>query len=303
MAHPPQHNYQQYAMRPGPPQGYASGSGAYPPQGGPGQDPGRFYNGPPGGGTFVYSDHSLRFCADADTEPYQTSSPPPNFQQGQNPAPFYVGGSEVPANRPGSTQQYPPRNETPHQPSAGNAPGPIDTSPPTQNYAPYSQPPQGHGAPYSQAPAPGVPRPQSTYGAQELATSVYDSPIAPNNPHSANTYTSSVYSQEDYENRNQTSSPQGPYSSQPPPQQYQSYNPPPENAPPPVPTGQAPDVPAPLQPGGPPFDARHGLPSQGAPPQPSAPQYKPYVPPGQAPQDDGPSAPAPSDYYRQSGVY
>ncbi|KAK0382813.1 hypothetical protein NLU13_9908 [Sarocladium strictum] len=282
MAHPPQHNYQQYAMRPGPPQGYPSGAGAYPPQGAPGQDPGRFYNAPPGG-------------------EYQTSSPPPSFPPGQTPAPFYVAGSEVPANRPASAQ-YPQRDPTPRQPSGQQPPGPIDTSPPAQAYTPYSQPPPNQT--YSQAPPPGagnVPRPTSTYGAQELATSVYDSPIAPNNPPSANTYTSSVYSQEDYERRNQSSSPQASYQHQQP---YQSYNPPPENGPPPVPTGQppqAPDsaVPAPLQPGG--YDARHGLPSQGA-ASGGAPQYKPYVPPGQ-PQDDGPSAPAPQDYYRQSGVY
>lgn len=99
--------------------------------------------------------------------------------------------------------------------------------------------------------------------------------------------------------------------------QYQSYQPPgihgqdnyinePTQAPPPVPTGAAPPIPGPgrsdvltpppLQPGGPAYDARHGLPSQATPPQ-----YRAYVPPGAA--ADGPSAPPTADYYRQSGVY
>lgn len=136
-------------------------------------------------------------------------------------------------------------------------------------------------------------RPGSTYGAQELATSVYDSPIATNNPASAATYTSSVYSPD--EPSNEASAPPGPYSSQQHPQQsqYQSYNPNSQAAPP-APTGQAPAppqsvmTPPPLQPGNAAsYDVRHNLPSHGGPPQ-----YKPYVPPG-----DGPSAPAPDSYY------
>ncbi|PHH70483.1 hypothetical protein CDD82_7089 [Ophiocordyceps australis] len=101
MSHPPQHNYQQYALRPA----FYSSTG-------------------PG-------------------EPYQTSSPRPVHQQSApGSAPFYVAGTEVP------TQQQ--------QHLADQA----TTSP--QQQAPY-----GHH------------RPQSTYGAQELATSVYDSPMAP----------------------------------------------------------------------------------------------------------------------------
>ena len=48
MAHPPQHNYQQYAMRPAPGQGYPQ-AGGYPPQGVPPQDPSRYYTPGPGG--------------------------------------------------------------------------------------------------------------------------------------------------------------------------------------------------------------------------------------------------------------
>ncbi|KAF5130180.1 Class E vacuolar protein-sorting machinery protein hse1 [Metarhizium anisopliae] len=261
MSHPPQHSYQQYAMRPAAPgQGYPGGG--YP-QGQPPQDP--YYNQAPP------SDHPH----------YQASSPAPNnFQSQGNPAPFYVAGAEVPSQAPGAQpqqqqpQQYPPRDDTPSLgPPSGKQPAPVNpSSPPPQSFTPYSpQPPQQNAAPYSQMPS--QQRPQSTYGAQELATSVYDSPIAPHNPNPA------------------------PFGQQP----YHSYNPP-EQAPPPAPTGQAPPPPnsmspAPLQPGGAAaYDARHGLPSQTAPEtHPPQPQYKPYVPPG-----DGPS---PNDYYRQGNPY
>ncbi|KAI8682709.1 hypothetical protein LRP88_05332 [Fusarium phalaenopsidis] len=274
MAHPPQPNYQQYAMRPGPPgQGYPQ-PGGYPPQGAPPQDPARYYTPGPG-----------------DRPQYQASSPPPNFQnQGQNPqAPFYVAGAEVP---PGS-QHFPPRDEAP---AGGKQPAPISTSP-AQNYAPYSHPPQGAN-PYAQGPVGG--RPGSTYGAQELATSVYDSPIATNNP--ASTYPGPAYSPD--ETADNATAPPGPYTSQQQQQpQYQSYNP--HGQAPPAPTGSAPPppqsvmTPPPLQPGNAAaYDARHGLPSQSGGAGGGQPQYKPYVPPG-----DGPSAPAPDSYYQSGGVY
>ncbi|KLP08303.1 Uncharacterized protein Y057_12957 [Fusarium fujikuroi] len=277
MAHPPQHNYQQYAMRPGPSQGYPQ-AGGYPPQGAPPQDPSRYYTPGP-----------------QEQPPYQASSPPPNFQnqpQGQS-APFYVAGAEVPA----GSQPYPPRNESP---SNGKQPAPINTSTPGPNFNPYNQ--SQNNNPYAQAPTGG--RPGSTYGAQELATSVYDSPIATNNPHqptSAATFSSSVYSPEE-PNDNASAPPPGPYAThQQQPQQYQSYNP--SSQVPPMPTGSAPPppqsvmTPPPLNPGnagG--YDARHGLPSQGG--AGGQAQYKPYVPPG-----DGPSAPAPDSYYQSGGVY
>lgn len=213
-----------------------------------------------------------------DRPPYHTSSPPPNFQlpnQGTAP-PFYVAGSEVPSHHHApSNQQYPPREETPQKPPIN--PAPNTTSPPPQHYNSYSQTsgptPGPHSTPYSQSSQQGG-QPQSTYGAQELATSVYDSPIAPLNPQFS-----------DAPNAPPPGPPAAAYAGQP---QYQSYAAP-DQAPPPVPTGQPPQIPQDAQPG---LDSRQGLPSQ-------QPQYKPYVPPGGI---DGPSAPAPNDYYR-SGVY
>lgn len=219
--------------------------------------------------------HQLTLFTDQQPQ-YQTTSPPPNFQPQGTPAAFYVAGSEVPS-QGGAPQQYPPREQSPRVTSHGKPP----TSPPPQTYTPYSQPP------------PGQQRPQSTYGAQELATSVYDSPIAPHNPNFASHHPGPGYSQEDLNAPLNPSAPSAPYSQQP---QYLSYNPP-DQAPPPVPAGQAPQAPIgssmsppPSQPHGSAYDARHGLPSQAVG---GAPQYKPYVPPG-----DGPSAPSPNDYYR-----
>jgi signal transducing adaptor molecule len=277
MSHPPQHNYHQYAMRPAVPgQGGYGGPGApgpYAPQGGPSQqDPQRYYTPGPQGG---------------DRPPYQGSSPPPNFPppNQSTPAPFYVAGAEVPSHGAGPSgpgSQYPPHDS--RLPSGGNAPAPINTSPPAQGYNPYSQPPNQNpnSDGYPQGPPGDHPPQGGPYGAQELSTSVYDSPIAPHNPTSAATFSSSVYSQDDPDNRNNSNAPPAPYSHQP---QYQSYNPP-GQAPPPVPTGQAPP---------PPHDAMSPPPLNVS----SAPQYKPYVPPS----DEGPNAPAPSDYYRTGGGY
>jgi len=312
MAHPPQRTYPQYA----PPQpGYPPPSGpSYPPQ----QDPQRFYT--PGPQGRLPGELRSVIRSNRDLGDYPTSSPPPNFQrQGQGtPAPFYVAGSEIPSTS-GQTpapqnQSYPHRPAggppSPRLPSAGKAPAPINTSPPAQpagQYTAYSQPPGQ--------------RPTSTYGAQELATSVYDSPIAPhnqNNPQSAATYTSSVYSQDDPYNAaspsgNQPSTstvqPPVPFTQPAPPPgsqaaqpQYQSYQP--SQSQQPLYDGPGPGSsgagrppagmsPPPLQPGGPGFDARQSLPSQagGVPPQ-----YKPYVPPPAS----EPSAPGPADYYRQA---
>ncbi|KAL3956329.1 hypothetical protein ACCO45_009175 [Purpureocillium lilacinum] len=190
MAHPPQHNYHQYAMRPAPPgQGYGPGGAGYPVQGQPLRNP-------------------KGFTAKAQRVP-------PGQPQG-TPAPFYVAGSEVPSQpQGGAPQQYPPREHSPRLNSHGKQP----TSPPPQTYTPYSQPAaQSQSTPYAQAP-PGQQRPQSTYGAQELATSVYDSPIAPHNPGFAPQHPGPGYSQEDLH------APTNPYSQPPPQQQYQSYNP------------------------------------------------------------------------------
>ncbi|KAK1640094.1 hypothetical protein BDP81DRAFT_446474 [Colletotrichum phormii] len=317
MSHPPQPSYHQYAMRPGP-GGYPSGPGAgYPPQGPPQQQ----------------QQQEQRYYTPAPQEQpqYPQSTPSPNFQRPaqSTPAPFYVAGAEVPSAPPHhQPQQYPPRDQ--RIPSTGKAQvPPINTSspPPANTYSAYSVPPnQG--------------RPQSTYGPQELATSVYDSPIATHNPSSAATYTSSVYSQDDYNNSSpvvgnstvpapssfQPSAPPAGEPSQPPQQppqqhhqpQYQSYQPPgaqrqdnyvsaPTQAPPPVPTGAAP----PIAGGGrsevmtpPPLQpggAAYDARNSLPSQGPSQPQYRAYVPPGGG--ADGPSAPPAADYYRQSGVY
>ena len=218
-----------------------------------------------------------------------------------------MGGAEVTSHGPGSQQQqqgpppqqqqqqqqqhqYPPRDQTPRIPSSSHQqpPAPNTTSsPPPQSYTPYN--PQS-GQNQTGQPLPGIQqlsqqqRPQSTYGAQELATSVYDSPIAPQDTSSLPPG-GNFYSQDNAP----SAPPSAPYNQQP---SYQPYGAP-DQAPPPVPTGQAP--PPPSNAGG--YDARHGLPSQGGGAPPSEPQYKPYVPPGAAP--DGPSAPA--DFYRQGG--
>ncbi|KAL7799195.1 hypothetical protein V8C37DRAFT_366950 [Trichoderma ceciliae] len=282
MSHPPQHNYQQYAMRPGP-QGYPPAGGNYPPP--QQQDPQRFYTpGPQGRPQYQ-----------------QTSSPPPNFPQPgppaqtsahPAPAPFYVAGSEVPtqaaAGQPPAGQQYPPRDNAPGILANSNQPPPLGTttSPPPQNFNPFQQPPSQ--------------QPPSTYGVQELATSVYDSPIAPNNPSSTVAYSSSGYSQEGppIPHPNDTE-PIPPYTTQPP--SYQSYQPPQQtpSAPlgPPSQRLQNVTTPPPLQPAGTAYDSRQGLPSQSG--AGSGAQYRPYVPPGSS----EPSAPAPNDYYRQPGVY
>ncbi|OLN95969.1 Class E vacuolar protein-sorting machinery protein hse1 [Colletotrichum chlorophyti] len=313
MSHPPQPSYHQYAMRPGP-GGYPSGPGAgYPPQGPPQQQEQRYYTPAP-----------------QEQPQYPQSTPSPNFQRPAQatPAPFYVAGAEVPSAGgppPAQSQSYPQRDQ--RHPSTGKAQvPPINTSPtpPNNAYSAYSQPP--------------TQRPQSTYGAQELATSVYDSPIATHNPASAVTYTSSVYSQDDPYNSGspvvgnstvpapssyQPSAPPGQASqpskpSQPQQLQYQGYQPPggqgqdnynnaPTQAPPPVPTGAAPSIPGAgrsevmTPPPLQPGGSAYDA-RQGLPSQNSIqPQYRAYVPPGTS--TDGPSAPPAADYYRQSGVY
>lgn len=218
-------------------------------------------------------------------------------------------------------------------------PAPINTSAPAPaaGYMAYGQAPVG-SQPQQPPPQQGGGRPQSTYGnAQELATSVYDSPIAPNHPQSAATYSSSVYSQDDpyvtspaagapppaqsmytqlpqpsgpsappsdaYDGYDAGVQPSGPMGSAPPPSQ-------PTSAPPPVPGSAAARpqpglAPAPLQPSGPAYDARNTLPSQQR-------TYNAYVPPGQGqasgPPDVGmgmpPSAPpagGAEGYYRTQG--
>ncbi|KAF6824760.1 class e vacuolar protein-sorting machinery protein hse1 [Colletotrichum musicola] len=321
MSHPPQPSYHQYAMRPGP-GGYPPGPGAgYPPQGpSQQQQPEQRYYTP----------------APQEQPQYPQSTPSPNFQRPAQatPAPFYVAGAEVPSaggQTPAQPQQYPQREHGQRLPSTGKAPAPINTSPPppANTYTAYSQPPnQRPQSTYgAQELATSVyDSPIATHNPSSAATytsSVYsqDDPYSNNNLSSPVIGTSTVAAPPP--SSFQPSAPTGKapgqpsQPSQPHQSQYQSYQPPsvagqdnysapPTQAPPPVPTGAAPPIPGagrsealtppPLQPGGPAYDARQGLPSQA-----SQPQYRAYVPPGAA--SDGPSAPPANDYYRQSGVY
>ncbi|KAK4126851.1 hypothetical protein N657DRAFT_630796 [Parathielavia appendiculata] len=186
MSHPPGPTYHQYAMRPPIPQSYPPASQGYGATPQP-QDPQRFYTPAP---------------ALEPPQQYPPSSPTPNtFQRlpaGAVPAPFYVAGAEVPSqpNQPlaPTPQPQPPQSQyaqrPPEQrlPSSGKQPAPLQTSaspPPANQYASYP-------APQTSA------RPQSTYGGpQELSTSVYDSPIAPQNANPAAPFSSSVYSTPD----------------------------------------------------------------------------------------------------------
>ncbi|SPN99032.1 related to protein HSE1 [Cephalotrichum gorgonifer] len=282
MAHPPQPGYHHY-MPAGAPQPGFPAAGGYPSQGPPHQDQRYYTPGPPGGQSGGPRD-------------YHPSSPPPNFQRPNQatPTPFYAAGSEPPATnptplpyslRPGAAPSAPPGAEPAgaQHPSHNNTSSPAQ--PPTQ-YAPYSPPNQ---------------RPASTYGAQELATSVYDTPISPNPQNPLNP--ASPYSADDPYNAAPPASlaqPAPPAQGQPSQPPYQGYPPQgydgapsaPAGAPPPVPQATArPDSISP-PPGGQ-YDARQGLPSQVG----AQPHYKPYVPPSE------PSAPpGPADYYRQ-GAY
>lgn len=191
-----------------------------------------------------------------------------------------MAGAEVPP------QAMPGQPQRQRQHSAGKQPAPIQTSSPPPVNNQYAM------------------RPQSTYGGapQELSTSVYDSPIAPHNPHSA-AYSSSAYSPDDAYGHasppiggpHAAQAPSAPAPSAPSPDQRQTYQPyaayhapqqpsqsygrpyegPGNDAPhPPAPTGQAPPppmpqarpdnvlTPPPLQPGGPAYDARQTLPSR-----------------------------------------
>ncbi|KAI1322746.1 hypothetical protein F5Y16DRAFT_385728 [Xylariaceae sp. FL0255] len=267
-------------------------------------------------------------------QPPVQAYPPPGAQP---PAQQYPPQANQPSaqpyppqpSQPPAQQQYPPRDQ-PSRIAAGKQPAVPIPHGGAQSPAPQQQPTYQA---YSQQPPTqqqqqhlGGPRPQSTYGnPQEL--SAYDSPVAthgnPADPYSA----SSVYSQEDP--FNSPTAPPAPSASPPmgPPQgvptplaiahhqpvhqpQYNAYQPQQAQQPPPQPTSAAPPIPQggpgqvmtppPLQPGGPHYDARQSLPSQGH--HPSAPtpqgQYKAYAPPAASHEPS-----APQDYYRQSAAY
>ncbi|KAH8666299.1 hypothetical protein BX600DRAFT_461424 [Xylariales sp. PMI_506] len=283
MSHPPGPSYQQYPHRPPvATPGYPTINTAYP-QGGLQQhyqqEPQRYYTPAPQG------------PPQQEQPPYQASSPTPNFQRPPpGPAPFYLQGAEVPPQGgppvnqqsyhqggPTPTQQHFPPRDQPSRLStvaAGKQPAPIQTSspPPQQSYQAYSHTqshPQAHSQPHPQAhpQAQPTPRPQSTYGnPQELATSVYDSPVASHNP-IPEPYSASVYSTED------------PYSTSPTAPSAPSA-PPPSNPH----TGPPQGVPTPLA-------YAPGPVGPSAPSAPSQPQYSAYSPQPQQPSYDAPSAP------------
>ncbi|KUJ23063.1 uncharacterized protein LY89DRAFT_166208 [Mollisia scopiformis] len=238
---------------------YGRYGGGYPPQAAPPQnDPGRYYSPNP-----------------QQDQPY----PPQPLRTG--PSPFYVvaqqhppQGGQEPQGPPGQ-QAYPPRDNTPRIPS-NQQPPPSQSPPPNQYTGP--QPQTGH-------------RPESTYSnPQELATSIYNSPIGNRRD---STYSNSLYSQEDPYSAGGSGTGQPPLAQQ----QYSAYAPQrqPSYDAPPAPSGAAPPAPSgPIYPSIP-GDARQTLPSQG--------QYKPY--PGTAENVAAPSAPpgGPADFYRQSTAY
>ncbi|PQE33724.1 hypothetical protein CJF32_00009124 [Rutstroemia sp. NJR-2017a WRK4] len=237
-----------------------------------------------------------RYFSPQQEPPYQRqSSPPSNYPPRNGPAPFYV---VPPGQQPPPTdgrQQYPQRDPTPRIPS-GSKPAPLQTNSPPPTQYPTQQPQTGH-------------RPQSTYSnPQELATSVYDSPIQQLNPQPLAPYTAYPGGEPDG------------YSSIPPaqvpaPLQYHAYKPPqqpsqpPQSSQPSQPSQPSYDpplpppnqVPSPVQmnAGYPNLnqDARASLPSQ----------YKAYQRPGSS-DGNAPSAPPgaaanPADFYRQSAAY
>ncbi|KAH8816189.1 hypothetical protein F5884DRAFT_775309 [Xylogone sp. PMI_703] len=248
--------------RPGPSvPGYGGG---YPPQAAapPPQDPQRYYS--PGPQEPPY--------------PPQTASPA-GYPPRNGPQPFYVvAGGQQP------DHTYPPQDHTPRIPSSSK-PAPIQTSSPPPNQ--YGTVPQtGH-------------RPQSTYSnPQELATSVYDSPVnnQPNAPYSASVYSDDPYSA--------TAPPNAPPNEPPAPpaqQQYTPYSPP--QKPQQAPNHPASIVPQPLSISHPAYpsinnDARQSLPSQSG-------QYKPYRPAGGEGRPGAPSVPSGTheDFYRQNAAY
>ncbi|OWO98250.1 hypothetical protein B2J93_8170 [Marssonina coronariae] len=273
--------------------------GGYPPQAAPPQqDPQRYYS---------------PSQQQEQSYPPQTSSPPgyPPQPLRTGPAPFYVVAQQQQQHPPESQQPqgqhpYPQRDPSSHVASNCVAP-PLQTSSPPPSQYPQPLPQTGH-------------RPQSTYGnPQELATSVYDSPIGPG-PNRNSIYSASPYAEDD------PHAAAAPANAQPPPSQpqYSAYAPPqpqqkaaPQYAPPQQPAYDAPAPPTASAPPPPtggvnagypslgqPPDARQTLPSQGAPAQT---QYKTYQRPGSS---DGshlaePSAPpaGPADFYRQSAAY
>ncbi|ERS99380.1 signal transducing adaptor molecule [Sporothrix schenckii 1099-18] len=271
----------------------------------------------------------------------QVPYPPQGHQQGQRipsgsghsgeplkqPSPLQT--NIAPAQRPAADNTYLPYN--PHQQQQQQQQPQHQPQPQQQQGGSVSGPSGGNG-------------PHSTYGnPQELSTSAYDSPIAAHNPNavnmpplqptqptSAHTYSSSVYSPDQYGPPSVVGLPTGPppaetnsNTSAPPNPSYQAYNGYPSSAPAP-PQSSAP-APAPPTASPPPahggggaghYDSRQSLPSRlstsgpsapgagpGSPPLEQQQQYRPYVPPtdASAAAHQGGSSPPVDDYYRQTG--
>ncbi|CZT07571.1 related to protein HSE1 [Rhynchosporium agropyri] len=237
--------------------------------------------------------------------PPQTTSPqgyPPQPLR-SGPAPFYVVAQQqqqqLPQEpQPGQVQHQYPQRDPPARIPSNPMPAPLQTSSPPPNQYPQPHAQSGH-------------RPQSTYSnPQELATSVYDSPVG-QQPNSA--YSASLYSQEDPYSAGAPSNAQPLPAQQqynayaPPQQQYPPQSQPSYDAPPPPNASAPPPLTGDMNSGypniGQPLDARQTLPSQGTP---SQSQYKPYQRPGSA--EGHMAAPSaspggPADFYRQSAAY
>ncbi|PHH51030.1 Class E vacuolar protein-sorting machinery protein hse1 [Ceratocystis fimbriata CBS 114723] len=297
MTHPPPHQYHQYNMGQQQP-GYGGPAGGRP---GAGYTPS-----PAPAGTAPPGDQRFYNVPDQQHSSQQyppvSTSPSNQYRRYSNstPAPFYVSGTEVsaaPSQPPPTQQSYPIRPAGSNPPAGaniGSQPAPISTSanPQSQQYQPYSQPTNNT-------------RPQSTYGAQELATSVYDSPIntaPPGNPYGTEltteqaATTTSPPPSAPPASAAQPAAPVPFAQPQPPTAQFKSYQhanhssisvpPVPTGSAPPIPTSAAPSAPSSAPPP-PPAGSTATAPGSG--PQ----QFRPYVPTAAtAGGDDA------TDYYR-----
>ncbi|KAB8294205.1 hypothetical protein EYC80_009639 [Monilinia laxa] len=287
------------------PQGYG-----YPAQAGrPQQEPQRYYT-----------------PSQQHEPPYQRQqSPPGGFPPRNGPAPFYVvaPGQQLPqadGRQPYPGQQPPQADGRQPYPSQspqadGRQPYPGQQPPQSESQQPYPQrdptpriasgskpPPVQYS---TQQPQTGH-RPQSTYSnPQELATSVYDTPVQQQNPHpytayaETDPYTAAPATAQSSQPYNAYKPPQQPSQppqqpsqpSQPlyepsaapsatqPPQQYSAYNPPQQQSQPSEPSFEPPAVPPSTQ--SPQQYGAYKPPQQ--PSQPPQPTYEPPAPPSQIP--------------------
>ena len=240
MAHPPQHSYHQYAMRPGPSgQGYPPGGAGYPAvQAQPPQDSQNFYNqGLQGGGLH-------RVCGRHKTHPTDhVTDQQPQYQT-------YVSAAQLPASGHAGSLLYcrvrsaysrrppsaiPPKGAVSSSTLAFEA-AHISSTPDVQPLLAATSPePVCSVLPTSSRPAASpehIRRPRAGHLGLRLAHCAAQ-------PKLCVSASGPGYSQEDLSAPLNPSAPSAPYSQQP---QYLSYNPP-DQPPPPVPSGQAPQAP------------------------------------------------------------